>query len=234
MHPRPLPAPAAAAAVRGGGGAAAAAAGQQRRRRLGRRQRSGGGGGSSGGAAAGAQRACARARTRGACQDSRSGALGPEAAALGPAAAGTGPRLWRWGQSARRRRWPPRQAQPRAPAPHHHAHHHLTTTTTPPLAPPPQLQQEAEAALPPEPEDGPDACPVAFRMPDGSRQQRRFLKTSPAAELFAFCAAKLPEAAAGRAFSLSGTYPGAPALEDRAQSVAEAGVANAMLAVKWL
>jgi hypothetical protein len=71
-------------------------------------------------------------------------------------------------------------------------------------------------------------------MPDGSRQQRRFLQGSPVAELFTFCMAKLPEAAAGRPFSLAGTYPGAAVLEDRAQSVAEAGAANAMLAVKWL
>jgi hypothetical protein len=71
-------------------------------------------------------------------------------------------------------------------------------------------------------------------MPDGSRQQRRFPPSAPVAALFAFCAARQPEAAAGRPFSLAGTYPGAAALEDRAQSLAEAGVANTMLAVKWL
>jgi hypothetical protein len=98
-----------------------------------------------------------------------------------------------------------------------------------------QVQAEAEAALPPEPAEGEaGACRVALRLPDGSRLQRRFLASAPVAQLFSFCLARLPEAAAGRAFALCGSYPGAAALEDKEQSLTEAGAANSMLVVRWL
>ena len=69
----------------------------------------------------------------------------------------------------------------------------------------------AAARLPPEPPAGEQgACSVAVRFPDGSRHSRRFPGGAPALRtLHDFCAAHSPEAAAGRAFALSESFPGA-------------------------
>ena len=76
----------------------------------------------------------------------------------------------------------------------------------------PQGSAEAAAAaaaarLPPEPPAG--GCMVAVRFPDGDRRSRRFPGGAPLGTLRDFCAAHSPEAAAGRAFALSESFPGA-------------------------
>jgi len=99
---------------------------------------------------------------------------------------------------------------------------------------PQQVQAEAEARLPPEPAEGaPSSCRVAVRLPDGQRAQRRFNKTDKLQALSDFCLTKLPEAAEGRAFELLPSLPGSTPLTDMEQSLEAAGVANAMLLVKW-
>ena len=66
----------------------------------------------------------------------------------------------------------------------------------------------AAAQLPPEPPAGESgACTVAVRFPDGSRRSRRFPGGAPLRALRAFCAAHSPEAAAGRPFALSESFP---------------------------
>eukprot|EP00955_Chlamydomonas_euryale_P099140 365198-Chlamydomonas_euryale.AAC.1 len=109
-------------------------------------------------------------------------------------------------------------------------------------APPPcgpsaeQRVAEAAARLPAEPDaSASGACRVALRLPDGARVQRRFLASDALQAVHDFAVVQMGAAAGGRPFELSGTAPGAPPLpSDAAQTLEAAGVANAMLAVKWL
>lgn len=72
------------------------------------------------------------------------------------------------------------------------------------------MSREALERLPPEPGAG-DAggCGLAVRFPDGRRAQRRFPRAAPLEAVRDFCLANSEEAAAGRAFALSESMPGA-------------------------
>ena len=74
---------------------------------------------------------------------------------------------------------------------------------------------------------------AAVRLPDGRRSQRRFPRAAPLDAIFDFCLTLSEEAAGGRAFTLAQTFPGAPDLMDRGLSLEAAGVADAMLALRW-
>ena len=99
---------------------------------------------------------------------------------------------------------------------------------------PEERAARAEAALPAEPPAG-DAsgCSVAVRLPDGSRLMRRFPLAAPLAALYDFCVSRGGEAAASRPFTLRLAVPGGAALEDRAISLQDAGVAGQCLRMSW-
>ena len=68
---------------------------------------------------------------------------------------------------------------------------------------------EAAASLPPEPAAGnAGACSIAVRFPDGQRRQRRYPQDAPISAVAAFCRASNQEAAGGRPFALTETFPG--------------------------
>ena len=69
--------------------------------------------------------------------------------------------------------------------------------------------REAAKSLPPEPAAG-DAggCNIAVRFPDGQRRQRRYPEDAPISAVAAFCAASNEEAAGGRPFALTESFPG--------------------------
>lgn len=74
---------------------------------------------------------------------------------------------------------------------------------------------------------------AAVRFPDGSRQQRRFPRSFPLSCVHDWCLTVSTEAAAGRSFFLSEAAPASPPLLDLEQSLEAAGVADAMLVMKW-
>jgi len=74
---------------------------------------------------------------------------------------------------------------------------------------------------------------AAVRFPDGGRQQRRFPRSSPLACVHDWCLTVSIEAAAGRSFFLSEAAPGSPPLVNLEQTLEAAGVADAMLVMKW-
>ena len=75
---------------------------------------------------------------------------------------------------------------------------------------------------------------MAVRLPDGARLARRFPRAAPLAALYDFCVSRGGEAAAGRPFTLRPAGPGAgAALEDRAVSLQDAGVAGQCLVLSW-
>ena len=100
---------------------------------------------------------------------------------------------------------------------------------------PDERAARAEAALPAEPPAGAaEGCSVAVRLPDGARLARRFPRAAPLAALYDFCVSRGGEAAAGRPFTLRPAGPGAgAALEDRAISLQDAGVAGQCLVLSW-
>ena len=100
---------------------------------------------------------------------------------------------------------------------------------------PDERAARAEAALPAEPPAGAaEGCSVAVRLPDGARLARRFPRAAPLAALYDFCVSRGGEAAAGRPFTLRPAGPGAgAALEDRAVSLQDAGVAGQCLVLSW-
>ncbi|GJP31352.1 hypothetical protein CLOM_g11994 [Closterium sp. NIES-68] len=93
----------------------------------------------------------------------------------------------------------------------------------------------AEVEVPEEPAVGtPASCRIAIRCPDGARLQRRFLSLHPLEVLRAWCRQQLPEAAAGRPFRLSLALPGSAPLDlSSATTIADAGLANSLLALAW-
>lgn len=97
---------------------------------------------------------------------------------------------------------------------------------------PEEVAAEAASRLPEQP-SGPEGCRIAVRFPDGSRQQRRFPRSAPLSCVHDWCLTASMEAAGGRPFFLSEAAPGAPPLVDVAQSLQAAGVADAMLVMKW-
>ncbi|KXZ56917.1 hypothetical protein GPECTOR_1g827 [Gonium pectorale] len=98
---------------------------------------------------------------------------------------------------------------------------------------PEELAAEALARVPPEPADGdPESVRVALRLPDGRRLQRRFRGSDSVRALFDLAAGNVPEAAAGKGLVISHAMPGGAVLSDQEQTLAAAGVAGAMLAVK--
>ena len=67
----------------------------------------------------------------------------------------------------------------------------------------------AAESLPPEPAAGDaGACNIAVRFPDGQRRQRRYPKDAPISAVAAFCVASNEEAAVGRSFALTESFPG--------------------------
>ncbi|CAI5527562.1 unnamed protein product [Closterium sp. Naga37s-1] len=122
---------------------------------------------------------------------------------------------------------------------------------------------EEEVELPEEPAVGtPASCRIAIRCPDGTRLQRRFLSSHsllvlppsfkatclppiprlctvphhlPAMLLLrAWCRQQVPEAAAGRPFRLSQALPGSSPLDlSSPTTIADAGLANSLLALAW-
>jgi len=92
----------------------------------------------------------------------------------------------------------------------------------------------AVQALGPEPEQGaPGSCRVALRLPDGSRDQRRFLTSAPLSDVHDFCLTKVPEALAGRPFVIKPSHPGAGPFSDMGATLEASGAANAMLVMGW-
>ncbi|KAF6256723.1 hypothetical protein COO60DRAFT_1702203 [Scenedesmus sp. NREL 46B-D3] len=95
------------------------------------------------------------------------------------------------------------------------------------------VQAAAAARLPLEPAEGAaGSCRVAFRLPDGSRVQRRFSTTDTVAALQDYVVSVSAHAAGMASFKLSEARPGAQPLADSAATLAAAGVANAMLVIK--
>ncbi|CAI6000189.1 unnamed protein product [Closterium sp. NIES-64] len=94
---------------------------------------------------------------------------------------------------------------------------------------------EEEVELPEEPAVGtPASCRIAIRCPDGSRLQRRFLSSHSLQLLRAWCRQQVPEAAAGRPFRLSQALPGSAPLDlSSPTTIADAGLANSLLALAW-
>ena len=89
------------------------------------------------------------------------------------------------------------------------------------LAQDPRAALEAAAAsLPPEPAAG-DAtgCSIAVRFPDGQRRQRRFPRQAAISAVAAFCLVSNEEAAAGRPFVLTESFPGEALLHNCAAEV---------------
>lgn len=104
-------------------------------------------------------------------------------------------------------------------------------------APPEQVAADALARLPPEPAAGaPGGCRVAVRLPDGARVARLFDGARDTiAALRDLCLAHCPEAAGGRPFALSEALPGSVPLaaEDDGRTLAQAGLANVQLVLRW-
>ncbi|XP_076911377.1 plant UBX domain-containing protein 7-like [Bidens hawaiensis] len=75
-------------------------------------------------------------------------------------------------------------------------------------------------------------CRVGFRLPDGSRIQRNFLRSDPIQLLWSFCAAKCGDE---RGFRLTQAIPGAVKHMDYEKMLTfeESGVANSMISVTW-
>ncbi|CAI7870867.1 unnamed protein product, partial [Closterium sp. NIES-53] len=94
---------------------------------------------------------------------------------------------------------------------------------------------EEEVELPEEPAVGtPASCRIAIRCPDGTRLQRRFVSSHSLQLLRAWCRQQVPEAAAGRPFRLSQALPGSSPLDlSSPTTIADAGLANSLLALAW-
>ncbi|KAK9115691.1 hypothetical protein Sjap_014638 [Stephania japonica] len=77
-------------------------------------------------------------------------------------------------------------------------------------------------------------CRVAFRLPDGRRCQRTFLRTDPLKLLWSFCSLLLEEAEA-RPFRLTNAIPGASKVLDYESqlTLGESKLANSMISVTW-
>ncbi len=109
----------------------------------------------------------------------------------------------------------------------------LAPPAAPPAGPSPEEVAAEAAARLPEEVSGPEGCRIAVRFPDEGRQQRRFPRAAPLSAVHDWCLTVSLEAARGRSFFLSEAVPGAPALLDVDQSIDAAGVADAMLVMKW-
>ncbi|KAI3986084.1 hypothetical protein MKX01_031199 [Papaver californicum] len=77
-------------------------------------------------------------------------------------------------------------------------------------------------------------CRIEFRLPDGRRLQRNFLRTDPLQLLWSFCSSQLDEAES-RPFQLTQAIPGASKFLDYEgkQTFEESGLANSMISVTW-
>ncbi|GAA0159280.1 scaffold/adaptor protein [Lithospermum erythrorhizon] len=77
-------------------------------------------------------------------------------------------------------------------------------------------------------------CRIGFRLPDGRRLQRNFLRTDPIQLVWSFCYSQLEEAKT-RPFRLAQTIPGSKPLDyDSSVTLGESGLANSMISVTWL
>ena len=68
-------------------------------------------------------------------------------------------------------------------------------------------REHAAAALPPEPDAGPDACTVIVRMPDGPRVSRRFAKATTLAVVRGWVESSSPPERPMASFELVSNYP---------------------------
>ncbi|KAL2906929.1 Plant UBX domain-containing protein 7 [Bienertia sinuspersici] len=77
-------------------------------------------------------------------------------------------------------------------------------------------------------------CRVGFRLPDGRRIQRNFLRTDPVQLLWSFCSSQLGEAET-RPFRLTHAIPGATKSLDYNNNLTfeESGLSNSMISVTW-
>ncbi|XP_057543715.1 plant UBX domain-containing protein 7 isoform X1 [Amaranthus tricolor] len=77
-------------------------------------------------------------------------------------------------------------------------------------------------------------CRVGFRLPDGKRVQRSFLRTDPIQLLWSFCSTQLGESES-KPFRLTHAIPGAAmSLEyDSTLTFEESGLSNSMISVTW-
>ncbi|KAK9106444.1 hypothetical protein Syun_022455 [Stephania yunnanensis] len=77
-------------------------------------------------------------------------------------------------------------------------------------------------------------CRVGFRLPDGRRCQRTFLRTDPLKLLWSFCSSQLEEAEL-RPFRLTNAIPGASKVLDfeSEMTLGESNLANSMVSVTW-
>uniref|UniRef100_A0A7S0NBM9 UBX domain-containing protein n=1 Tax=Chlamydomonas leiostraca TaxID=1034604 RepID=A0A7S0NBM9_9CHLO len=99
---------------------------------------------------------------------------------------------------------------------------------------PEEVMAAAAARLPAEPgSSDAGACRVAIRWPSGERTQRSFLKTDTVQALHDLVLSKLQDAAEGKAFTIAAAMPGAQPLTDVGATLEAAGVANAMVQVRF-
>ncbi|KAG6601647.1 Plant UBX domain-containing protein 7 [Cucurbita argyrosperma subsp. argyrosperma] len=77
-------------------------------------------------------------------------------------------------------------------------------------------------------------CRIGFRLPNGRRCQRSFLRTDPIQLLWSFCSSQLEEGGT-KAFKLTHAIPGATkSLKyDTQMTFEESGLANSMISVTW-
>lgn len=93
---------------------------------------------------------------------------------------------------------------------------------------------QAVRELQPEPDAGnPQSCRVAVRLPGGGRIQRRFLRDQRVRLLHVYCMQEVEEARRGRAFQLSPSMPASSPLQDMEATIAQSGVADSILNMKW-
>ncbi|KAH7444291.1 hypothetical protein KP509_02G072100 [Ceratopteris richardii] len=99
---------------------------------------------------------------------------------------------------------------------------------------------DAKLQYPPLPEEpaytDATVCRIAVRFPDGSRGQRKFLRTDPIQVLWSFCLSKVGEASNGKSFRLTESIPGVvgKVLDFNLQSsIGDAGLANSILVMTW-
>ncbi|KAI3817087.1 hypothetical protein L1987_10874 [Smallanthus sonchifolius] len=97
----------------------------------------------------------------------------------------------------------------------------------------PKKEKHNYPALPEEPKgDKSLLCRVGFRLPDGSRVQRNFLRSDPIQLLWSFCAAKCGDE---KPFRLTHAIPGAvkDVEFDSMLTFDDSSVANSMILVTW-
>ncbi|KAF5186358.1 Plant ubx domain-containing protein [Thalictrum thalictroides] len=102
----------------------------------------------------------------------------------------------------------------------------------------PETCKDKKLVYPPLPEepkyDKARVCRVGFRLPDGRRVQRNFLRTDSLQLLWSFCRSQLEEADV-RPFRLAQAIPGVSTSLDYESNISleESGLANSMISITW-